>query len=117
MKTLLQSRDEQVGTVGLGTTELCMFRGYPKRNRFLWDSHIVSHSVLKDSSSTQSLRHVVGSKGSAAEQAFPEPIYVHGVTSSGLPNSTESTAVTEVSHKCCGLGHKAHSFALAPRLS
>lgn len=117
MKALFQSQDEQVGTVGLDTTEFCIFGGYPRRNQFLWDSHIVSHSVLKDSSSTESLQHAVGSRGSAAEQASPEPIYVHGVTSSGLPNSTESTAATGVSHKWCGLGHKAQSFALAPCLS
>lgn len=117
MKALFQSQDEQVGPVGLDTTEFCIFEGYPTRNQFLWDSHIVSHSILKDSSSRESLHHTIGSRGSAAEQASLEPIYVHGVTSSGLHNSTESTAATGVSHKWCGLGHKAQSFALAPCLS
>uniref|UniRef100_A0A8C5JHR3 Receptor expression-enhancing protein n=1 Tax=Junco hyemalis TaxID=40217 RepID=A0A8C5JHR3_JUNHY len=57
--------------------------------KFLWDSHTVSHCVLKTAlaqPACRTLQEGAQSKGSAAELAFLEPIYA----SSGLHGSSKS---------------------------
>lgn len=58
--------EEQVGTVGLGYCWASHIQELPRQEpEFLWDSHIVSHCVLK--TALDSLQHLVG-RGSEQRQ-------------------------------------------------
>lgn len=87
--------EEQVGTVGLGYCWASHVQDLPREEpEFLWDSHTVSHCVLKTALAqtvcSTDCRKGLRAKAVLAILPFLEPIYVPSVTSSGLHGSSKS---------------------------